>query len=145
MSWLKFDVFVGYSCAAFIKISSLVLWLSGFARRVLSCLVLVLRVPFVFTKKGSVLLQKDWCGYLLMELWRIMDRTIHFNHSWSRYGKLNLPTLLLSASYMLLLLRGVKESKCVTRIFTCLNVALHCSRWISQFYVSGLAEGRSSV
>ena len=46
---------------------------------------------------------------------------------------------------MLLLLHGVKESKCVTRIFTCLNVALQCSRRIFQVYVSGLAEGKSSV
>ena len=29
MSWLEFDASVGYSCAAFIKISSLVLRLSG--------------------------------------------------------------------------------------------------------------------
>ena len=56
MSWLEFDTSVGYSCAAFIKLSSLVLRLSDFARRVLS---LLLRVPFVFTRKGSVLLQKN--------------------------------------------------------------------------------------
>ena len=46
---------------------------------------------------------------------------------------------------MLLLIRGDKESKCVTIIFTCLNVTLQCARSIFQLYVSGLAEGRSSV
>ena len=46
---------------------------------------------------------------------------------------------------LLLLLRGVKESKYVTIIFTCLNVALQCSKRMCQLYVSGLVEGRSSV